>query len=127
MGVAFAVNVPAHLHISQNEALKNKPSPLQVVARITNQTDQAVSWTVPPESMHFWKLTNSDDSIVDCGNLIKPRDKFVSGIIVTLQPRESIETEPLVGIAPSKLKASSKYFIHYMFCGLEGKSELVTD
>jgi hypothetical protein len=126
-GISLTVTAPAHLHVPKSDELKNKPFPLQVVARLSNETDHPISWTVTPESMHFWRLTNSDSSIVDCGHLLKPREKFISGVVVTIPPHQSISTEPLVGIAPEKLRSSSKYQLHYTFCGIEGHSEIATD
>lgn len=123
-GVSIEVSTVGFIHVPhRKQALVNKPIPMQVVTTITNSSASPVSWSIKPESLHFWHLEDLKGGIIESSATMKSIEPGLSELTIELAPKQSIETRELITVGYDKLKPETVYRLKYTYWGLRNSSE----
>lgn len=123
-GVEIDVSTVGFIHVPhRKKSLIDKPIPMQVVTTITNNSSKKVTWTIKPESLHFWHLEDMKGNVIESSGSIKSTEPGLSELVIELAPKQSIETRELITVGYDKLKPETAYNLKYTYWGLRGNSQ----
>ena len=123
-GVTIDVSTVGFIHVPHRKKdLVDKPIPMQVVTKITNTSQKKVSWSVKPESLHFWHLEDMAGKVIESSAAIKATEPGLSQLVIELAPNQTIETRELITVGYDKLKPENAYTLKYTYWGLRNGSQ----
>lgn len=123
-GVKIDVSTVGFIHVPHRKKdLVDKPIPMQVVTKITNTSQKTVSWSVKPESLHFWHLEDIAGKVIETSAAIKATEPGLTQLVIELAPNQSIETRELITVGYDKLKPENAYTLKYTYWGLRNGSQ----